>query len=1271
MDAKSNKCVIARDEVPKQSKKQVRDTEILKMRLLRFARNDLGNYFQVVKIILSLLLLVFILPFSANAQIMTDYTCYPVFTSTDVTPNVLFVIDSSSSMHCTAYPDSPGDDSGDSHIDDDYDSNTSYYGYFDADSQYAYQNDRFESDAGGDWNGNFLNWMTTRRVDVAKKVLVGGRYDSCGSNDCLKGEDRTIYTGPDDNYCYKFRKKYNNPQDDSLSPTCNSGTCYYGIKDGKIYFDDDSNPYSGPKGTYNMHILQGSEPTGLIQAIASNARLGVEYYYPAFGSNYSGKVDVPIKEKRTNTTEVINSIRNYEAGVDTPLCRALYTAIGYYKQDDSYKYSGRTDAFTTGVQEEDPFWYEDLGRYVRCGKNFVVMISDGQPVSDGGVSLVSDSNGNGSELDELALWTHKESQDLRTDNDLDGNQTLDVYMVFAFGQGGSLMKETAKNGGFIDKDDDNQPDGDMTAGNGDAGNEFDEDDDGIPDTYFEAEEGYELERELFEAMTEILKRASSGTAVSVLSTSSEGEGSLFQAFFKPAVYEGFREIKWVGYLNALWVDPYGNLREDTNDDGALIYDEDVIIRFAVDEETGDTEIARYHDADADGMADIIPPATEPAPYETVPLDELNPIWEAGEKLALRDVSERTIKTWIDIDDDGVVDAGEFIDFDTGSASTLRPFLDAADDTEAANIISFIRGESVTSYRDRNITVNSVEHVWKLGDIVYSTPTVVGKPMEKYNQYYSDVTYGQFFTEWEGRGVTTYVGANDGMLHAFKAGTFTEGDNPTTTDKEEHGWYSATEDPVTTEALGDERWAYIPYNLLPHLKWLADPDYTHVFYVDLKPKVSDVRIFTADADHPNGWGTILIGGMRLGGGEYPLIEDFDGDTIVDPQRTFRSAYFVLDITVPDSPVLLGEFTDANLAFTTSYPAIVRLEASEGFQNPEDDKWFTVVGSGPTDCDGNSDQNGYVFVVDLDSGQIVKTFQTSENNAFMASPITLDINLNYNVDGIYIGETYDDSGIWKGNMYRISSSTGGAGWTYQLNANSWVMTKLLSSTTPVTASATASIDEDDNIWIYFGSGRYYDNSDQTDTSTQYFYGIKEPCPYGGCDTSDPSADEVAPADLYDATSIVVLTNQEIVGATATTWDTFVDEVQAEDGWYINLDTGGERVLNRPSVLGGLVIFPTFIPDTDICNYGGTGKFYALYYETGTAYYKDVMGTETYGDDKKCLKSIDLGQGVTSEVGLHVGKKATGTGFIQQSTGAVEQIEVTPAFNIKSGIIGWKQY
>ena len=515
-----------------------------------------------------------------------------------------------------------------------------------------------------------------------------------------------------------------------------------------------------------------------------------------------------------------------------------------------------------------------------------------------------------------------------------------------------------------------------------------------------------------------------------------------------------------------------------------------------------------------------------------------------------------------------------------------------------------------------------------------------------------------------------MGANDGMLHAFKGGTFFEDDNPATVGIEEHCWYSADEIPATPEAMGAERWAFIPYNLLPHLKWLTDPDYTHVYYVDLKPKVTDVRIFNDDAYHRNGWGTILIGGMRLGGGAYTFAEDFDNNPgTPDETRTFRSAYFVLDITVPNSPVFLGEFTDPHMGFTTSYPAIVRTEETDGFQNPEDDKWFCLVGSGSSDCDGSVTQNGHVFVADLANRQVVQTFQTAEANAFMATPVTVDMNLNYNVETVYIGETYRDAGNVLGKMYRVSTRNNADPdiWAYQTDPLNWTMTTLFSSATPITSSPTASMDEDENVWIYFGTGKYLSNDDKTDVTTQYFYGIKETCNYGGC----APADEVLQANLYNSTNVMILTNKEVINATATTWDPFVDEVQANDGWYINLSEPGERVLNRPSVLGGVILFTAFKPESDLCGYGGTGSLYGLYYETGTAYYEPILGTETYGDEDLSVEKVDLDKGVTSEIGLHVGQKATSTGFIQQSTGAVMQVDIDPALNIKSGIIGWQQY
>lgn len=1342
------------------------------------------------------------LPITAKAQTMAEFTCNPVFTTQSVDPNILIILDNSRSMNMPAYGYENSALGAYDYEPDNFDPNNSYYGYFDSTATYSYASNTFTRDAvytNGNWDGNFLNWVSMRRVDVARKVLVGGLCTSRqgGGNRTVHGEDPnngeralsryikfyedvSAYTPLahdgyffvlDDDGTFKVFE-FNDPAQFDYSSDftlvcstvwkgCSYSYCDYGYT---WYFHDylfnyNSGSYKIEKrntanpgcnsgdynevttasssGSYALNIEKDLEAeselfvdgdiAGVLQRVGDKARFGLEYFN---SDNEGGFIKHYIGG---NTTNLVTALQNQSSDTGTPLAESVYGGVLYYRQDSPYYHNGD---YTTN-QQKDPFWYDDENQYVECGKNFILLITDGissadqnipanppgEPTADlkdydtDGVEPAGYDYSGSDYLDDVALWAH--TNDMRPDADfpdLPGDQVITLYSVFAFGTGAQLIKDACKNGAFIDKDGDKKPDtvGDARGGQwSDLGSneEWDEDGDGEPDTYFESNSGYELEAKILAAINAILQRAASGTAVSILSTSAEGEGSLYQAFFKPTVFDNLREINWVGYLNSLWVDSYGNLREDTEHDDALVYSEDKIIQFTIDEASGDTAIKRFHDNDGDGNADIVAPATEPAPYETVLLSELDPQWEAGKKLAMRDAATRTIKTWVDIDGDGEVDEnvdvtgdgipeadGEYIDFHETNKSVLRPFLDVATDDEAATIINFIRGEaSSTNYRDRNITIDGTEYVWKLGDIVYSTPTVVGKPMENYHQYYSDVSYAQFLTDatypgqpwdvklWKNRGVTVYVGANDGMLHAFKAGTFNEGDNPDTDDKEEHGWYSTVEYPPTTdEGLGDERWAYIPYNLLPHLKWLTRPDYTHVYYVDLKPKVTDARIFydpaTGDSDdyHPNGWGTILIGGMRLGGGEYTFTEDFDNDPgTPDEERTFRSAYFAMDITVPNNPELLAEVTDPNMGFTTSYPAIARVETNEGFQNPDDDKWYCIVGSGPTGCDGDSDQEGYIYAFEMSDGGMDHVFGPFDDFAFMANPITLDINLNYNVESVYIGETHDpshdsDPANDQGKIYHISTRNNAdpAVWAYQTDPANWVDSVLFNPATPITASPTASIDEDENIWIYFGTGRYYKSEDKTDVTQQYFYGIKDPCPYGVCPVG---SDAVANgANIYDASNIVILTNGEVVGATATTWDAFVDEVQAKDGWKIELAAGGERVLNRPSILGGVVLFAPFTPESSICGYGGSGALYALYYETGTSYYEDILGTADYaGGKKESVKMISLDKGITSEIGLHVGQKAESTGFIQQGTGKVFQVEVDPALNIKSGIIGWMQY
>src|SRR5947209_17171463 len=148
---------------------------------------------------------------------------------------------------------------------------------------------------------------------------------------------------------------------------------------------------------------------------------------------------------------------------------------------------------------------------------------------------------------------------------------------------------------------------------------------------------------------------------------------------------------------------------------------------------------------------------------------------------------------------------------------------AADKTnallEASNVINFHRGldgktlciSGVECLRDRSITVrnpddvtSSTVQVWKLGDIVDSTPTVVGSPKERFDVIYGDTTYTTFITQYKSRRQVAYVGANDGMLHAFNAGFFVQGDDGSMTPKVVHGKFTTAPPSgiTTTRSTGE-------------------------------------------------------------------------------------------------------------------------------------------------------------------------------------------------------------------------------------------------------------------------------------------------------------------------------------------------------------------------------------------------------------------------------------------------------------------------------------
>ena len=1089
-------------------------------------------------------------------------------------------------------------------------------------------------------------------------------------------------------------------------------------------------------------------------------------------------------------SSTITGIRNSLVKPYAPLAEATYEGLCLYRNEQGACYSNSPADFvaTTGARY-DPFWVCDkdsatgncksplTGQLVPCCKSFILMISPGIPEADGGNpntqpfgNLMSNGVSNigltSTQLDDVAYYGR--THDIRNQSNVPGIQNVTFYAVNAMGgaAGAEVLASAAKWGGFDDRNKDNMLDqtGTQTctypvgsplgSGTSTSNPEWDQVGydpatdsytgmpDCIPDTYFSAEEGGDLEKTVNKAIADIMKRSASGTAISVLASSATGDGTIYQAYFFPQEFQGNDMITWTGYVQGLWVDSFGNLRED-NGDHRLVYGEDPIIVNCVDSELN-AKFLRYPDTNGNGKKDDST-STLDCDSDGVDIREMSAVWEAGKKLALRDIGSkpRNLFTWVDLDNNGLVDSGEQMPFNTAGSTPalLAPYLraTATGTFTSTNIINFIHGNQVTGMRNRMKMVNGNMKVWRLGDVINSTPTIVGPPRERFDILYGDQGYRGFAQRWKNRRMMAYVGANDGMLHAFNGGYFHRGDDPSTSSVKEHGYYTTgeTADDSSMPELGEELWGFIPYYLLPQIRWLAETGYTHVSYVDLKSKVTDVNIFDEESacgggttptnvgcKHPGGWGTVLILGLRYGGSckactakssdnnggpALTVVADFngDGDTKdTDDTREFLSGYIVLDITDPDAtPKVLTAYTSDKLGLTTSYPTVVRMSPSGDAKTDHSDaKYMVVAGSGQHGYDGRA-ASGTFGGANMLAFQIVQPGETPETRVlpvgsetyggFMGDPVTFDRDLDFRSDAVYAGRTIDPSagsvGYWWGKFYRLTMDICSSGpcltdtWGVGISGNrvptEMVMRVTTNGTTkylgPATAGATVTLDNSGNTWVFFGTGRFFSKEDKRDLRAQYLVGVKDSVlRSGGCVQTD--AINCTNEDLLDVSNAVVCVActsgdqvQNVSGV--TTYSGLQDAITTRDGWVIELESGssssglaGERSVVNPTLIGGAIFFPTFVPSTDVCVAAGDSYLYATYYLTGTGHTDPIMGTNADGTSKR---KVSLGQGMASSVAIQIGSQPTGmSGFYQSSNSTVNKVSPKPISSIWSQYISW---
>jgi type IV pilus assembly protein PilY1 len=246
-----------------------------------------------------------------------------------------------------------------------------------------------------------------------------------------------------------------------------------------------------------------------------------------------------------------------------------------------------------------------------------------------------------------------------------------------------------------------------------------------------------------------------------------------------------------------------------------------------------------------------------------------------------------------------------------------------------------------------------------------------------------------------------------------------------------------------------------------------------------------------------------------------------------------------------------------------------------------------------------------------------------NDALSSPLAVDMEGDFISDRIYVGNLY-------GNMYRVTNI--GKNMTPEV-------TTLFSfgnsspNENPIRAKANYGFGSTNgDVWIYFGSGRYESQADKQDDHQQYFFGLK---------------DSIIPEAPYTLSDLVSLQAK----FATTTIDGASVSVRVIEGsnslvlpWKLQLyektfsggpaASGTERVVSQPLVVGGLVIFTSFIPDEDICAGSGETWVFAVDFKSGlapTTPIFDLNGDKLFNEDDK----VEVEGEKVVPVGIYVGR------------------------------------
>jgi type IV pilus assembly protein PilY1 len=478
--------------------------------------------------------------------------------------------------------------------------------------------------------------------------------------------------------------------------------------------------------------------------------------------------------------------------------------------------------------------------------------------------------------------------------------------------------------------------------------------------------------------------------------------------------------------------------------------------------------------------------------------------------------------------------------DVGNAAAL-----AVSGATAADVVNFLRGDR--SKEDKPFR----QRAYLLGDIVTSKASPVAAPAATYADS-SNPGYSSFVGAHKTRGTVVYIGANDGMLHAFDGGL----------------------------TGGKELFAYVPSFLyqgpsatpaVSGLAALTSANYIHHFFVDATPVVTDVDFGKAGSAKTSAdWRSLLVGGLGKGGKGYYALDVTDPGTLSNEANLAKA--------------VLWEFTDSTMGYSYG-PAIVVKTAKYG--------WVVILTSGYNNADGK----GYFYIVNPSNGKLLEPpISTGAGSASAPAGLAqatayVDDYTDYTADAVYAGDLL-------GNVWRLDlTKTTGTGYDAPTQIALLTDSSSAAAVQPVTTRPLIEVDKNSlKRYVLIGTGKLLADSDIKSSQQQTFYAIND----GTGSRFDTSATLPAAVGKYPITRANLNNNTDVkngIGATP----------QKPSGWYIDLGLNAnniaQRVTSQAAANGGIVAFAANLPDGDVCTPSGSNDVYAVSYGTGKSQFSDL--------------------------------------------------------------------